>query len=325
MAQDQQAARLAAKQVSGNFDEPDQRLGSRQTNSVVGDNNNICGSQTLPTTTPAPARQQQHLVAFGQRYHEQLQTAHPNRSRHQQAQFEAHQSQGQSWDQRQQQQPAEQLHHFRPSKSQAEPDGEGEFERALCNGQLEREQYASQLRRQQQRALHNHHHPHHLYQYQHQHHQHHQQPTISAKMTNSHQGQSYQSSGQQQTTATSQPPAGSEQDQGSVSQPANRKQSGGQQAARESLHVNFNRAGQAHGAAEEEEEAGESRKKKYLTAKYGQQQMNLIKKRLKIEMWLHEQLRELARGSKSKVSIFPASGHLDWAPPNLCKPPEAAN
>lgn len=66
-----------------------------------------------------------------------------------------------------------------------------------------------------------------------------------------------------------------------------------------SLHVNFNR----HNKDSDEPEAGESRKKKYLTAKYGQQQMNLIKKRLKIEMWLFEQLQELAKGSKSEVSL----------------------
>lgn len=35
------------------------------------------------------------------------------------------------------------------------------------------------------------------------------------------------------------------------------------------------------------------RKTKYLTAKYGQHQMNLIKKRLSVEMWLFGQLQEL--------------------------------
>lgn len=35
------------------------------------------------------------------------------------------------------------------------------------------------------------------------------------------------------------------------------------------------------------------RKKRYLTAKYGQHQMNLIKKRLKVEMWMYEQLQFL--------------------------------
>lgn len=65
------------------------------------------------------------------------------------------------------------------------------------------------------------------------------------------------------------------------------------------LHVNFNRSGSQ---SSELEEPAEGRKKKYLTAKYGQQQMNLIKKRLKIEMWLYEQLQELAKGTKSEVS-----------------------
>lgn len=69
--------------------------------------------------------------------------------------------------------------------------------------------------------------------------------------------------------------------------------------ANKEVHVNFNRSNQALGAGEEE---GDSRKKKYLTAKYGQQQMNLIKKRLKIEMWLYEQLQDLAKGSGSEVS-----------------------
>ncbi|XP_053200316.1 protein phosphatase 1 regulatory subunit 14B-like [Panonychus citri] len=35
------------------------------------------------------------------------------------------------------------------------------------------------------------------------------------------------------------------------------------------------------------------RKKNYLTAKYGQHQMNLIKKRLRVEMWMCEQLQSL--------------------------------
>ena len=49
------------------------------------------------------------------------------------------------------------------------------------------------------------------------------------------------------------------------------------------LHVNFST------------EKGEltERKKKYLTAKYGQHQMNLIKKRLRVEMWMYEQLQAL--------------------------------
>merc|ERR1719483_55652 len=35
------------------------------------------------------------------------------------------------------------------------------------------------------------------------------------------------------------------------------------------------------------------KKKKYLTAKYGQHQMLLIKKRLKVEMWVFDELRKL--------------------------------
>ncbi|XP_013782768.1 protein phosphatase 1 regulatory subunit 14C-like [Limulus polyphemus] len=49
------------------------------------------------------------------------------------------------------------------------------------------------------------------------------------------------------------------------------------------LHVNFDTEG---------EEVSE-RKKKYLTAKYGQHQMSLIKKRLRVEMWMYDQLQSL--------------------------------
>lgn len=74
-------------------------------------------------------------------------------------------------------------------------------------------------------------------------------------------------------------------------------------------HVNFNRSNQKS-CQDDQDEPGEGRKKKYLTAKYGQQQMNLIKKRLKIEMWLYEQLQELAKGTKSEVSLFVAKPEL---------------
>lgn len=37
----------------------------------------------------------------------------------------------------------------------------------------------------------------------------------------------------------------------------------------------------------------QDRKKKYLTAKYGPHQMSLIKKRLRVEMWMYEQLQHL--------------------------------
>jgi len=45
------------------------------------------------------------------------------------------------------------------------------------------------------------------------------------------------------------------------------------------------------------------RKKKYLTAKYGQHQMNLIKKRLRVEMWMYEQLQELYKTSGNSDEI----------------------
>jgi protein phosphatase 1 regulatory subunit 14B len=59
------------------------------------------------------------------------------------------------------------------------------------------------------------------------------------------------------------------------------------------MHVNFNT------------EKGEltDRKKKYLTAKYGQHQMNLIKKRLRVEMWMYEQLQSLYNISVSYTII----------------------
>ncbi|XP_015792489.1 protein phosphatase 1 regulatory subunit 14B [Tetranychus urticae] len=50
-----------------------------------------------------------------------------------------------------------------------------------------------------------------------------------------------------------------------------------------SFHVNFNI---------DQNEITE-RKQNYLTAKYGQHQMNLIKKRLRVEMWICEQLQVL--------------------------------
>ena len=38
---------------------------------------------------------------------------------------------------------------------------------------------------------------------------------------------------------------------------------------------------------------GEKHREKYLTAKYGAHQMSLIMKRLKVEMWMFDQLQEL--------------------------------
>ncbi|XP_048734836.1 uncharacterized protein LOC125650512 [Ostrea edulis] len=49
-------------------------------------------------------------------------------------------------------------------------------------------------------------------------------------------------------------------------------------------HVSFN-----HKNKEEEKD----KRQKYLTAKYGQHQMMLIRKRLAVEDWLYDQLREL--------------------------------
>lgn len=60
-----------------------------------------------------------------------------------------------------------------------------------------------------------------------------------------------------------------------------------------SLHVNFNT---------ENPDLSE-RKKKYLTAKYGQHQMNLIKKRLRVEMWMYEQLQILYATEVSAYKI----------------------
>ncbi|KAK8756566.1 hypothetical protein V5799_000734 [Amblyomma americanum] len=58
----------------------------------------------------------------------------------------------------------------------------------------------------------------------------------------------------------------------------------GECLAPKTLHVNF------EGGDKEELQ---DRKKKYLTAKYGPHQMSLIKKRLRVEMWMYEQLQRL--------------------------------
>lgn len=52
---------------------------------------------------------------------------------------------------------------------------------------------------------------------------------------------------------------------------------------KDGLHVNF----------ETEKVEVQERKKKFLTAKYGTHQMNLIKKRLGVEMWVYDQLQYL--------------------------------
>merc|ERR1711902_181884 len=48
-------------------------------------------------------------------------------------------------------------------------------------------------------------------------------------------------------------------------------------------NVNFNKGG----------DEDEKKREKYLTAKYGAHQMALIRKRLKVEMWIFDQLQEL--------------------------------
>lgn len=88
----------------------------------------------------------------------------------------------------------------------------------------------------------------------------------------------------------------------------NEQNSQQQSVGKSTMHVNFNRCSRPdkdngqNGDPGDDESESPGRKKKYLTAKYGQQQMNLIKKRLKVEMWLYEQLKELAKGTKSEVS-----------------------
>ena len=46
---------------------------------------------------------------------------------------------------------------------------------------------------------------------------------------------------------------------------------------------------------------GEKKREKYLTAKYGAHQMALIRKRLKVEMWMFDQLQEICESEVSKV------------------------
>ena len=41
----------------------------------------------------------------------------------------------------------------------------------------------------------------------------------------------------------------------------------------------------------------DKRKERYLTAKYGSHQMSLIRKRLKVEMWMFEQLQHICKSA----------------------------
>ncbi|XP_071050614.1 protein phosphatase 1 regulatory subunit 14A isoform X2 [Onthophagus taurus] len=52
------------------------------------------------------------------------------------------------------------------------------------------------------------------------------------------------------------------------------------------LHVNFKEKGEI-----------KERREKFLTAKYGNHQMSLIRKRLAVEMWLYEELKKLYESS----------------------------
>jgi len=61
--------------------------------------------------------------------------------------------------------------------------------------------------------------------------------------------------------------------------------------AKDGLHVNFTT------------EKVEERKKKFLTAKYGTHQMNLIKKRLGVEMWVYDQLQLIFKSAESDVEL----------------------
>ncbi|RWS26322.1 protein phosphatase 1 regulatory subunit 14C-like protein [Leptotrombidium deliense] len=63
--------------------------------------------------------------------------------------------------------------------------------------------------------------------------------------------------------------------------------------AKSVLHVNFNT----------DKEDMSDRKKKYLTAKYGQHQMSLIKKRLRVEMWMYEQLQHLYDNNEIEIDL----------------------
>ena len=49
---------------------------------------------------------------------------------------------------------------------------------------------------------------------------------------------------------------------------------------------------------------GEKKREKYLTAKYGAHQMALIRKRLKVEMWMFDQLQEICESEIIKVRVI---------------------
>ena len=48
----------------------------------------------------------------------------------------------------------------------------------------------------------------------------------------------------------------------------------------------------------------EKKREKFLTAKYGAHQMALIRKRLRVEMWMYDQLQTLYTGRSRGLSII---------------------
>ena len=59
-------------------------------------------------------------------------------------------------------------------------------------------------------------------------------------------------------------------------------------------HVNFNRGG----------DPDEKKREKFLTAKYGAHQMALIRKRLRVEMWMYERLQEIYGAVRLNTNIY---------------------
>ncbi len=66
-----------------------------------------------------------------------------------------------------------------------------------------------------------------------------------------------------------------------------------EKSAKSGLHVNFTEKGEV-----------KERREKFLTAKYGSHQMNLIRKRLAVEMWLYEEIQKLCSLAVSWISNF---------------------
>ena len=77
-------------------------------------------------------------------------------------------------------------------------------------------------------------------------------------------------------------------------------------SARESAQSNKNKVNFNGGGAEDEK-----KREKYLTAKYGAHQMALIRKRLKVEMWIFDNLQELYETEVS-VSLVDIRGHCTY-------------